>query len=173
MKRQFVQFQPSRGQNGFTTPGEQSSGAPAQSREATPPTEPYLPNKKKTGLLSNYPSPTSGPGPQAPTKQQEPPAASWAIREDTPPAASWAIQDDTPPAASWAYVDEQETSITPDRPSERYTDPFMKRDEAEDFLAGRVSPHQSAIARSPFAQPQQYPGGPMQQPGPGAHRDNQ
>jgi LCP family protein required for cell wall assembly len=41
----------------------------------------------------------------------------------------------------------------------------MKRDEAEDFLARRVSPHQSAIAQSPFSPPQQFPGGPMQ-PGP-------
>ena len=164
MKRQFVQFKTSRGQNNIVPSGEQSSEeASAQSREAAPSTEPYLSGQQNAGLLSNYASPSHRGAPNS-AKQPEPPAASWAIRDEAPAAASWAIRDDAPPAASWAYADEQETSITPELPGERFTDPFMRRDEAEDFLARRISPHESAIAHSPFTQNRGVGPGPMQRP---------
>jgi LCP family protein required for cell wall assembly len=162
VKRQFMQFNTSRGQNNISPSGEQSSEeASAQAREAAP--EPYASGQKKTGLLANYAS-SSQQGVPNSAQQPEPPAASWAIRDDAPPAASWAIRDDAPPAASWAYVDEQPTSITPELPAERFTDPFMRRDEAEDFLAKRVSPHESAIEHSPFTQNRGGAPGPMQRP---------
>lgn len=164
MKRQFVQFNTSRGQNNISPSGEHTAEeASAQAREAAPLPEPYASGQKKTGLLSNYASSSQQETPHS-IQQAEPPAASWAIRDDEPPAASWAIRDDAPPAASWAYVDEQQTSITPELPAERFTDPFMRRDEAEDFLAKRVSPHESAIEHSPFTQNRGGGPGPMQRP---------